>query len=102
MTEKLFDEMLSLILRQMEEQTEIIKKLEQKITDLENKSSNNISSSCDINSLDLSRLPAYRHAAIFKEIKRPSNLNELYMVILQNQHTLYELQSHVDNLSRKG
>jgi hypothetical protein len=100
MTEKLFDEMLSLILRQLEEQNETIKKLEQKINDLENKSTPD--SITDLNLIDLSRLPAYRHAAIFKEIKRPSNLNELYMVLLQNQHTLYELQSHVDNLSRKN
>ena len=52
--------------------------------------------------IDLTTLPAYKYAKSFQEIKRPTNMNELYMTCLQTQHLLYELQTHVDNISRRN
>jgi seryl-tRNA synthetase len=47
-------------------------------------------------------LPSYKYTQSFKEIKRPVDLNELYMMVLQSQHLLYELQTHTDNILRRN
>jgi len=51
---------------------------------------------------DLTKLPAYKYAAAFKEIRRPINLNELYMMVLQSQHNINELQTNTDNILRRS
>ena len=50
---------------------------------------------------DLTKLTAYKYAAAFKEVKRPTTLNELYMMVLQSQHNIYELQMNTDNILRR-
>ena len=52
--------------------------------------------------VDLTKLVAYRQAAMFGEIKRPTNINELYMMVIQSQHLLYDLKMHTDNISRRS
>lgn len=51
---------------------------------------------------DLTQLPAFAKTEIFKEIRRPVNLNELYMVVLQSARTINELQMNVDNICRRN
>ena len=54
------------------------------------------------NSADLTHLPAYNKSEMFKEIRRPVNLNELYMMVLQSTRTINELQMNVDNITRRN
>lgn len=56
----------------------------------------------DLMNINLTTLPSYKYIGAFKEVKRPTNLNELYMVILQSQHLLYELQAQTDNILRRN
>ena len=51
---------------------------------------------------DLTKLPAYKYASAFKEIKRPTTINDLYMMVLQSQRTIYELQMNTDNILRRS
>jgi len=51
---------------------------------------------------NLLNLPAYTKTDMFKEIKRPKNINELYMMVIQSQRTINELQTAVDNMSRRN
>ena len=51
---------------------------------------------------NLTQLPAYLKSDMFKEIRRPVNLNELYMMVLQSQRTINELQMNVDNICRRN
>lgn len=55
-----------------------------------------------VNLNDLTQLPAYNKSELFKEIRRPTNLNELYMMVLQSQRTINELQMNVDNICRRN
>ncbi len=52
--------------------------------------------------IDLTQLPAYAKTDIFKEIRRPININELYMMVLQSQRTINELQMNIDNICRRN
>jgi hypothetical protein len=51
---------------------------------------------------DLTQLPAFTKSEIFKEIRRPVDLNELYMMVLQSTRTINELQMNVDNICRRN
>lgn len=51
---------------------------------------------------ELTQLPAYNKTELFKEIRRPVNLNELYMMVLQSQRTINELQMNMDNIRRRN
>lgn len=51
---------------------------------------------------DLTKLPAYAKTELFKEIRRPTNINELYMMVLQSQRTINELQTAVDSINRRN
>ncbi len=66
---------------------------------IQKKEDNNVQKKDDIN--DLTKLPAYAKTELFKEIRRPVNLNELYMVVLQSQRTINELQTAVDSILRR-
>lgn len=71
-------------------------------TPTDEKNNSDRSSNGSITNFDLTTLPAYKYTKSFQEIKRPVNFNELYMSFIQMQHALYELQTHTDNISRRG
>ena len=50
----------------------------------------------------LKLLPSYAKTELFREIRRPVDLNELYMMVLQSQRTINELQMQVDNISSRN
>jgi hypothetical protein len=58
--------------------------------------------SCEQPPSDFTKLTAYRQAAMFAEVKRPTNINELYMMVIQSQHLLYEMRLQIDNISRRN
>lgn len=78
-----------------------INSLQKQINEIDHKKTDNIQvkKKDDIN--DLTKLPAYAKTELFKEVRRPVNLNELYMVVLQSQRTINELQTAVDSILRR-
>ncbi len=64
--------------------------------------SENVEQKQNVNNDDLTLLPAYTSTELFKEVRRPKNINELYMMVIQLQRTVTELQTAVDNISRRN
>jgi hypothetical protein len=85
-------------LNKLQDQLNKIQTIEQK-----NVTSQPNSTVCTTNNpTDLTQLPAYNKSEMFKEIRRPVNLNELYMMVLQSTRTINELQMNVDNITRRN
>ena len=123
--DNLFNTLLTNISKKLDSQTNEINQLKSQISELTNLNTYNINeikqlklqlsdfktqpSQSDFknqpnqsNQSDLTTLPAYKYANVFKEVRRPVNLNELYMMVLQSQHTVYELQTQTDNILRRN
>ena len=81
-----------------------LNKLQDQLNKIQTIEQKNVTSQPDStnNPTDLTQLPAYNKSEMFKEIRRPVNLNELYMMVLQSTRTINELQMNVDNITRRN
>jgi hypothetical protein len=114
MSEELFDKLVEDLVKRLLDQDAVIKNLRQEIEMVKAKIEDKSDTVSEISLspvpvnipaaafTDFTQLPAYTNARIFKELKRPKNLNDLYMLVLQSQHQLNQLQIHVDNILRRN
>lgn len=98
--EQLLDKLAEAMQKKILEYDTALKKINDRIKELESRPA--VPTEPGKNSETFTNLPAYKYAAAFKEIKRPADMNDLYMVVLQMQHHMYELQTHIDNISRRN